>query len=522
VRPSRPVAPLPPLPGRRLPGEERAARNHPVAGFAHRAKRKATATPGRRRLFRVGIAVLAVVALVALYHLGLYFYVDQSIGRVDALATDGPEILAPQLQADTENYVVVGTGVPGQEGPASVSTLVVSVNGDGDRAVLVSVPPTAMVDTPACRTGDGALRPPTTEAFADTLLDGGPGCLVRAVQQLSGLRVDHYLAVDLHRLPGLVDALGGVSVCVPASAAVAASASPLPAGRSELTGAQATGYLTPGDAGSDVTGAAVAERAQLLLTATLRDARSTGTLVDTPRLTRLLARAAGALTVDDQTTLGDLGGLASTLGDLSGDAVQRAGLPVASVGYVPAGSDQAYVLVDGVATRSLFDAVIDRTRLPDDVAAGDAAAAPSAEAQAGDSAEAPATAAPAAQPLTAAPAGVTVDVLNGTGTSGLAAQVGDQLRAQGFGVGTLGNEAGTVNQTLVRYGPAVAEQARTVAAAVPGSVLQPSDAIGDAVQLVIGPGFTGVVPVTVGAPAADTTAAAPAPAEPTATAPACS
>jgi LytR cell envelope-related transcriptional attenuator len=313
---------------------------------------------------------------------------------------------------------------------------------------------------------------------------------------------------------------------VPASSAVAASASSLPAGRNELTGTRATGYLAPGDAGSDVTGAAVAERAQLLLTATLRGALSTGTLVDTPRLTRFLSRAAGALTVDDQTTLGDLRVLASTLGGLPGDAVQRAGLPVAQVGYVPAGGDQAYVLLDGAATRTLFDAVIDRTQLPDDVAAGDAAA-PSAEAQAGDggapAAAAATTAAPAEQPLTAAPGSVTVDVLNGTGTTGLAAQVGDQLRAQGFGVGTLGNEDGTVNQTLVRYGPAAAERARTVAAAVPGSVLQPSGAIGNAVQLVLGPGFTGVVPVTVGAPvAADTAATVSATAEPAAEAPACS
>jgi hypothetical protein len=70
----------------------------------------------------------------------------------------------------------------------------------------------------------------------------------------------------------------------------------------------------------------------------------------------------------------------------------------------------------------------------------------------------------------------------------------------------------------VRHGPNVAEQARTVAAAVPGAVLQPSDAIGDTVQLVIGPGFANVVPVTVGAPvvpAAPETAADTAAPEPT-------
>ena len=38
---------------------------------------------------------------------------------------------------------------------------------------------------------------------------------------------------------------------------------------------------------------------------------------------------------------------------------------------------------------------------------------------------------------------------------------------------------------------------------MPGAVLQPSDAIGDTVQLVIGPGYSTVVPVTIGAPAVE-------------------
>ena len=55
-----------------------------------------------------------------------------------------------------------------------------------------------------------------------------------------------------------------------------------------------------------------------------------------------------------------------------------------------------------------------------------------------------------------------------------------------------------------------------MAAAVPGAVLQASDSIGDTVQLVIGPGYSTVVPVTVGAPAA----APAAPADPPRPAPA--
>lgn len=523
-RPSRRSGPIPPLPGLTPPPRppaDRERRRHP------RVPERAPKSPGRRRLGRVALALAAVVGVVLLYHLGLYFYVDQKIDRVEALATDGPEVLAPGLQAGAENYLVVGSGIPGQDGASSVATLLASVSADGDRAVLVSFPPTALVDTPECRTPDGELRPPVTEAFASSLLEGGPSCMVRAVQQLSGLRVDHYLDVDLARLPGMIDALGGVPVCVIPSAATDAAARPLPDGLSTLSGEAATGYLEPGDTGSDVTGAAVAERAQRLLTSTLRGAMSIDTITDPLTLTRFLNRAADALTVDEQTTLGDLRVLATSLGDLTGDAVQRASLPVEQVGYVPAGTDQAYVLLDRGGTRTLFDAMIEGNRVPEELTTG--GSEPAVDSTAEDPAAVPADDAPAAatpaapEALTVPPSAIAVDVLNGTGTTGLAATVADLLSVQGFSVGAVGNEAGTVNETVVRHGPNVLEQARTVVAAVPGSVLQPSDSIGDTVQLVIGPGYSTVVPVEIGAPPADGTLPEPEPeagAAPTTPAPA--
>ncbi|SHN82584.1 transcriptional attenuator, LytR family [Geodermatophilus obscurus] len=500
-RPSRPIAPLPPIPGRDAPLSG-ATRLAPPSPSERRAARRAARSPGRRRLVRAATGLAALLGVVLAYHLGLYFYVDQRIERVEALTPDGAEVLAPGLQEGAATYLVVGTGLPGEEGPASVATLLAHVTADGERAVLVSIPPTALVDTPTCIGADGGVREAVTESFAASLLEGGPSCTVRAVQQLSGLRVDHYLGVDLTRLPGMVDALGGVAVCLPtATSAVAASAQPLAAGASELSGEHATGYLAPGDAGADVTGEAVAERAQLVLTSTLRTAMSAGTIGNPATLTGFLTRASDALTVDEATTLGDLRTLAGTLGDLSGDAVQRIGLPVAQVGYVPAGSEQAHVVLDDAATRSLFDAVIEQGRLPAELVTSEAAdPAAVAAAPVPAAAEQPVTT-PAEQPLTAAPAGIPVDVLNGTATSGLAGTVADQLRAQGFGVGQVGNELGVVNQTVVRHAPGAEEQARTVAAAVPGAVLQASDATGGAVQLVLGPGFSGVVPVVVPPPA---------------------
>jgi hypothetical protein len=191
--------------------------------------------------------------------------------------------------------------------------------------------------------------------------------------------------------------------------------------------------------------------------------------------------------------------------------VQRAGLPIAESGYVPAGSEQPYVLLDGEATRTLFDTVIRDTELPPELLAEEA---PPAEEEAPAAAEEPEPEpAPVADGLTVPPGQVTVDVLNATGTKGLAATAAEALTAQGFTIADVGNAPEPVASSVVRHGPDGAEQARTVAAAVPGAVLQGDPALAGKVQLVLGPGYTSVVAVEMPAapapePAADTPAAA--------------
>jgi hypothetical protein len=162
---------------------------------------------------------------------------------------------------------------------------------------------------------------------------------------------------------------------------------------------------------------------------------------------------------------------------------------------VPAGSEQPYVLLDGEATRTLFDTVIRDTELPAELLAQEGAPAD-------DAAPAPAEEpepepAPAGTGLTVPPAQVAVDVLNATGTSGLAATAAEALTAQGFAVAEVGNASGAVSSSVVRHGPDRAEQARTVAAAVPGAVLQADPALAGQVELVLGPGYAGVVAVTM-------------------------
>ena len=157
---------------------------------------------------------------------------------------------------------------------------------------------------------------------------------------------------------------------------------------------------------------------------------------------------------------------------------------------MPVDSETPYVLVDaaGTARCSRRSSATPACRGPCSGAqaqaeAAAAAALAAAEAEPEPEAAADAAAAGAGRSERAAAAhrarrpSVTVDVLNATPTGGLAATVGDQLAEQGFSVGDVGNESAAVDHTVVRHGSGAAEQARTVAAAVPGADLVPDEQI---------------------------------------------
>lgn len=72
---------------------------------------------------------------------------------------------------------------------------------------------------------------------------GGLRSLVDAVTRLTGLRIDHVVAVDVATLAGAVDALGGIDVEVPSDARDRRTGVDLVAGSQRLSGADAVAYV---------------------------------------------------------------------------------------------------------------------------------------------------------------------------------------------------------------------------------------------------------------------------------------
>ncbi len=48
-----------------------------------------------------------------------------------------------------------------------------------------------------------------------TLSKGGPSCLYKTVEQVTGIHIDHFIQLEFTGVVKVVDDVGGVNVCVP-------------------------------------------------------------------------------------------------------------------------------------------------------------------------------------------------------------------------------------------------------------------------------------------------------------------
>jgi len=78
---------------------------------------------------------------------------------------------------------------------------------------------------------------------AATTRPGGPSCLVQTVSDLTGLRISHYLELDLAGFVDLVDAIGGVEMTLDEPIRDERANADLPAGRQRMDGAEALSFV---------------------------------------------------------------------------------------------------------------------------------------------------------------------------------------------------------------------------------------------------------------------------------------
>lgn len=323
-----------------------------------RSRRKRRRRPlWRRAGRRVFTGLVLVALLVATYYVGLVAYADNSVARADVLRPFGPEIVAPEAQQEAANFLVVGSDPAGPD-----TVMLAHIGPDDAQSVALVFPADAYVDVPACTDPDGDPVEPYGGAFTTVFDTGGAACLVRTVQALTGLRVAHYVELDLARFPGMVDALGGVPLCLDAALQDPATGLDLPAGTSLIDGDQTLPFLRL----ESEQGAAETERIrrqQQFLGSVVDRALSARTVADPVRLTGFLTGTAAALTLDPETSLRDLRSLAGLLTDLGSATVPLLTAPIADPDYQPSTGGPHYALLDDQLGRQLYRSIVEQTGL---------------------------------------------------------------------------------------------------------------------------------------------------------------
>ena len=445
---------------------------------------------------------VALSALVVVVSGTAYLGAQHFAGKIPRLRgvfpTGGPR--PAHSAAGSENFLLVGSDNRDQlskrlqkkyhlghdAGRRSDTMIILHVSKQRDRAVLVSLPRDSYVAMPAYTDSSGHHHPAQHNKLNAAYSFGGPRLTVATVEKATGIRIDHYVEINVVGFASMVDALGGIDVCLPQAANDPKSGLHLPAGRSHVGGVQGLAFVrarkTLGD-GSDL---GRIKRQQQFLGAMLRKALSLGILLNPSKLDNFLNAALKAVHVDGELSFGDLQTLALTMRHLDPKHVTFATVPLADLDYRP-GNVGSTVLWDHDLSRALFRAInADREITPKTFKL---------------------------RRPTVPPSQVSVVVQNGTGTAGLAGEVTSALRAQGFQVGTPGNAPdGTDHpRTVIHYGSGQAGAARTVKAALPDATLQ-ADGSGDAITVVVGRSFTSVQPVKLASsgdkPSVPTTTAA--------------
>ncbi|MBT2471959.1 LCP family protein [Streptomyces sp. ISL-66] len=303
--------------------------------------RKRLRTRGQR--IRRGVLLTLLVLLLAVGGTGwwAYSHLNGNIDSVDLDQAIGVDNRPAKVAPNAQNILVLGSdsraGANADldhgdvSGARSDTAMLVHVPEGRKRATAVSIPRDTLVTRPECKDADGKTVGTANRVMFNSVYSlAGPACVVKTVEQMSGIRVDHFVEVDFAGFQGLVDALGGVSVTLDKPINGGKGGLKLDAGTHRLNGTDSLKFVRTrygyGD-GSDL--GRIGLQQQFML-AMLAEVKKQDALGSPARLYKLADAGTKSLTTDSE--LGSLKGLSDFAQSMKGvdpDTMETIMMPVA-------------------------------------------------------------------------------------------------------------------------------------------------------------------------------------------------
>ncbi|MDJ0341267.1 LCP family protein [Streptomyces sp. H10-C2] len=395
-------------------------------------------------------------------------------------------VLGSDARDSEANMQLGGARNTAGEPPRADVIMLLHISADRSNMSVVSIPRDTRVPIPECTdaaTGK-TFKATDHDIINESLGRGGAGCTRAAVQNLTGVYIDHWMTVDFAGVVKMADAVGDVEVCVkqniwdhPTKAQPGGSGLKMKAGTWPVKGQQALQWLRTRHAFGDDAGRSKAQH--MYMNSMMRNLQNQSLFTNPARLNGLATKAMEAFQVSKEIgTPKKLYGLGMELKSVPPGRMTMMTMPHDAdpenpdAHYVPAKADASKVW----------------TLLRNDVAMdtnGKGANAPKAAAKTG--------------PPAAAPAAIAVTVVNGTagdknGTSveNRASTVSKALVTGGFTKAKAATTGKPSKGTLVNYPASAGEQGKSDALAVAAALKIPSAAVRAAADVT-------AVTVTVGA-----------------------
>jgi LCP family protein required for cell wall assembly len=489
----------------------------------------------RRKTMAAGRAAAALIAVVALALTGGAWQWQSSknnmLNKVSALDPNSRDILDPTAQFGDENFLIVGvdsrygenSGMGAGDtqdagGTRSDTVMLVNIPANRKRVVAVSFPRDLAITPMQCEPWNpetheyGPLYDNQTgssgpdKVYTETKLNsayafGGPKCLVKVIQKLSGLSVNRFMAVDFAGFAKMVDALGGVEVC---------STTPLEdyelgtvlanAGRQTVDGHTALQYVRARQVTTETNGDyGRIKRQQLFLSSLLRSMISKEVFFSLSKLNNVVNMFINDSYVDNIRTK-DLVDLGQSIQGVNAGRITFVTVP--TVGYADEYGNETPRTDD---MRALFDAIINDDPLPEEKNADNSPVPGTPDSTVSatpDSASKAPSSTPTSGPesaelvnaVTTNPQDITVRVSNSTGENGLASTAATELQSHGFNVTTPDDYPGPLSSTTVFFSPGNEQAAATVASSFTNPTIERVTGMGDVVRVVLGSDFYSVAP----------------------------
>lgn len=447
----------------------------------------------------IGLVVLLGVGGLGVYRLQQNLMTSPLNLGGEQYADDGPlDILI--MGSDTRRGLgndQYGEPAEGNEDGRTDVMMLLQISENRENVTVVSFQRDLIVDIPECtdpETGE------VYEAVDDAMLNsaaenGGPGCTVATINDLTGLSIDHFMLADFNAVTELSSTVGGVEVCVNQAVDDPKSGLKLPAGVSSVEGEQALAFLRSRAAFGDGGDESRIRSQQQFMASLARKVKEEGTLSNPGKLYEIADVMTSNLHVDEQ--LGNIARIVSIAGMMSGVDLSNVVFVTAPSEVYP--EDPNRLQLDEARSEELFQILREDGSLTDQQSVTDeATASPSPEdsaspAESGEATSEETTSSDDPSVLLFNPEDIPIEVVDASDTSGRAQEIMEVLADAGYTQSTQGQDSSEILPgTQILYGPGWQSAAQQVAdeLGIPQAQLVAAGDTETSVQLLIGEDFT--------------------------------